>query len=497
MLRLGKRLACLLLVLAISSLQLSCQPHQVSLTPDVDEVEQPSQSDNREAILSPIEIPYLVANPIEIIYNDQSEGSRDRTLLISGLENRQIDDKINERLKTLYIEMKARDLPPYRGIKVKIPLGSELRDNYLHASVPYSFNNVISVVIENMRYYVTPDKASKYQYGHSVTVTETLNFDLNTGEEIALLDIFADDVNHEAIVNEHVSRLIMNSAASEEESSYGTYWGEPTIKLVSPFKQIQPDQKFYLFQGGINIVFDHNNPELDTSSFRPASLPIYFCDIGKNVAVTQRYWNEDNGIFANNAPPAKEFVEHSNAKKRAVTQQELGDGYARLSYAYPEGLPEQILGLLHQLSQAAMVAAEAMLPDVSEFTYSASANIVGPFINVSAGYHAYVGSRYEGLAQSFCFDSNSKQLSLPELFIDGYDYGRVIIEKLEAALLNDSTQDLSSAQDLYDGLDFTLGVSEVQFCTKQLIMTMWGYDWLRFQVPYKDFGCHNMTIFPE
>ena len=120
MLRLSKRLAYFGLVLAISLGQFSCQPQQVSLPPDVNDTKQPIQSVNREAILSPIEIPYLVANPLEIIYNDQSEGSRDRTLFISGLEDRQVEDKINERLKTLYIEMKARDLPPYRGIKSKI-----------------------------------------------------------------------------------------------------------------------------------------------------------------------------------------------------------------------------------------------------------------------------------------------------------------------------------------------------------------------------------------
>jgi len=333
MLRLSKSLVCFGLVLAISLAQFSCQPQQVSLPPDVDETKQPIQSDNREPLLSPIEIPYLVANPLEIIYaQDQVKNSHSSTLLINGLTNREIEDKINARLVRLYMEIKTRDLPPYRGIKTKIPANSELVSNDLNVYVSFNYNNVISVVIKNNRSYRS----------HYVSITETLNLDLNTGEEITLADVFTDDVDHVNLVNDHVSRLIMNSTATEE--TYGafddSYWGGGHIlKLVSPFKGILPDQKFHLFQGGISLVFDHNNPEFDTSMFMPVSLPVYFCDTGRNIAVTQRFYAEDKDIFTNSSPPAKEFVqtEYLNTQQRFIRQQNIGaTGHARMSYSYPE-----------------------------------------------------------------------------------------------------------------------------------------------------------------
>ena len=76
-------------------------------------VKQPVHSKSRQPLLSPINIPYLVFNPLEIIYSNHPEGSQDRTLFISGLADKEIEDMINGRLSGLYSEVKDRDFPHF------------------------------------------------------------------------------------------------------------------------------------------------------------------------------------------------------------------------------------------------------------------------------------------------------------------------------------------------------------------------------------------------
>ncbi|MDP3486922.1 MAG: hypothetical protein Q8S19_03180, partial [Bacillota bacterium] len=365
-------------------------------------------------------IPYLVANPLEIVYIDQPN-SQDRILFINGLADKQVEDKINERLKSLYIDIKQRELPSYRGIKSKIPANSKPLSNDLHVSVPYNYNNVMSIILNNSRDYQT-------QY---VNIVETLNFDLNTGEEITLKDVFTDDVDHVSLLSDHVSRLIQKSTATEEIWSTfgGSYMGGHNIKLVSPFKGILPDQKFNLFQGGLSLVFDYRNLEFDTM-FMTDSLQIYFCDTGNNIAVTQRFYAKDSNIYTSKAPQGKEFVQttYPSAQQIVVRRQEVSARYVSMSYSYPEGLPGHMVKFIRELSQTADKLLDQ--PDIWELHHSVSAGRVGSYVNVYASLNMYAKDRGDQLTQYYCFDSDYKQLSLSKLFVHGYDYRTVIMEKL-------------------------------------------------------------------
>lgn len=86
-------------------------------------------------------------------------------------------------------------------------------------------------------------------------------------------------------------------------------------------------------------------------------------------------------------------------------------------------------------------------------------------------------------------------MSLRDVFADGYAYREIIERKLSENLNLKGLSSAYSNEEIIDDLQFTLEASAVRFCTKTILFG--SGQALYFQIPYKDFGCHNMTIFTE
>ena len=281
-------------------------------------------------------------------------------------------------LKDLYQEMKERELPPFRGIRARISPDAKIFHNSLYVSVPFNHNNVVSIVISNSRTY---EILSNKKYEH-VNITEVLNLDLNTGRELSLADVFTDDVDYVSLLNDHVSRLVLKSTANDELNSPTD---GPYIKLVSPFKGLTADQRFFISRGELTLLIDHRNPAFDTM-FSTLRFSFPFAELGPNIAVAHRFYNLDKIIFASQELPTKEFMGGDyGTLKRVSKQQVVGHGVIRFKLSYPEEIPTHMVTLLEQLSPeyTARVSELVALPQPWELTNSITASTIGPYLAVT------------------------------------------------------------------------------------------------------------------
>jgi hypothetical protein len=465
----------------------------------------------RVRVLSPIHISNFVLNKLSFEHFNKYQGSSsEMTFSILGLRNKEIEDLINDDLRALYQDMKERDLPPYRGIKVQIPKGSTLYANNLHAHVTFNHNNVLSILIQNNRLYSKP--GSYYHLG--VDIGETRNYDLNTGRQITLRDLFTDDVNHLKVIGDFVGQQLIGSTASEEDS-YEWFHAEPP-KLVAPFKGIGEEQIFYITGQGLNLVFDYRTPEFDTY-FSTRGVNIPFQDLQGMLALTKRYESEAS-LYTDDSPPVKELMQHPyEAKHVRLTRDEKDQNvYVSASLRYSSQAHEAVAAFAEAeyLGHKAKVTQLQKEADsewaVIHRVYTESA---GPFTTVTVNqeifevklapeasfdmYHFLHGR--EGLVasfyQSYCFDGEGQERSLGSLFVPGFDYKSAILRYYEKELESYTwVKDTPTPEEFWQDIQFVLDTSFLRFQTRPVD---WDghYSPFTFGMPFEDLGCENMVIF--
>lgn len=492
LLRSSRRLLILCLLILSLVLASGCTTH----SPKVAENNSPQVAEKPMRFLSPMKISYLVVNPLEVGEERDHQGtSQDSTFLVYGLKDQVVQEKINSRLKRCYQEVKDADLPPYRGIRVKIPDASKVVHNSLYAYASFNYNNILSVVVTNSRGYSFPGQ----DYPIHINTTETLNFNLNTGDEITLEDIFTDDVDYLAILNENVGAVALRSQPGEEYYGYG----DAGLRLIQPFEGLRRDQKFHLFQGGIALVFDYRTPEFETY-FYPTTHSIFFSELDDVVALTERFRTEES-LYISEAPLVKELLQSRfNGYPPPAQERVLGKVSVSTTVSYPLDLPDHIKNLIQNLSEDYMPTVDELnqRSTSSDYWYLhqyVNTRQVGPYLNIDRR-RSLSGSNNQGEVYnaSYCFDEDYTQVSLSDLFAPGFNYGIAIRDALSEALFQYGLNNHYSAEDLYNGLHFGLGTSEVFFFTKSIKFSdqqNGNIQSVHFQVPFAVFGCHNMTIF--
>jgi len=497
----GKAYTLTLLVLLALALVNGCTTRNVLPSPSLeDDVTKPvpgpitDEGEQGLRIVSPIKTSYLTVNPVDILYEEKGDRSRDRTFTIAGLRDKDIENKINDRLNTLYQELKARDLPPYRGIRVVIPHASKIVENNLQSYVTFNYNNVISAFITNHRAYMVDGQ----HYPEYVVVTETVNFDLATGREFTLEKVFTDDVDYRAILSDHVKAVAATDAAPED------FWGVgPALKMVTPFKGIATNPKFHLFQGGLTLIFDYENPEFETN-FHPVSLRVSFGDLSDIVAIPARFGTDKaESLYESTAPEVKEFVQSQSFVIPLMEEHVFGNVTVHSSRNYPKNLSEDVQATIDKLVPNLMLVVDDLKRQSSAIQWFLNLHIraqqVGPYVTLYVSQHSYNQESYHyGDEARYCIDEDGTVLTIRDLFVTAYKYEPVVRERLWQALRDHGLQgpiDPELIDELYEDLQFGLGASEVYFQTSPVRFYEDSVYPLHFSISFKNFGCENMTIF--
>jgi len=444
-----------------------------------------------KAISAPVEIPYLIDNPIEIITINvpNSVNSQQDYFQIDGLADQAVEDKINKDIKDLFDQLvpytTGEKIAPFRGIKSNLQPDYKVDSSSISVMPQFNSNNVLSVAAYlGGSYYNSTDE---YIY---FSMLETLNFDLNTGDIFTIEDVFVNNVDGLAIIND----AIVNELDRTRLFTSNDYEEYTSFPLTAPFKGISNNQKFFLTYDGICIVIDHNNPEFDTG-FVYNSVYIPFYSVKGDIAITERFYDKGKSIFTNEVA-SKRFLSENQRYESRTYNKNGTDWY--LSTSITDNLSQSIISIMDKLlaDQEELITQLSQEKPALYVEQSMSVNRVGRYINIDSRY--VVGRENDSLWQEcyYVYSENGEPIGLEDIFVKGYDYSTLINKAIDKAIKDYGyTQDLDR-EDFFENLMFTLNDSYIAFVTKGQESNL-GNTQLYFTIFYKEIGLENLKIFDE
>lgn len=474
----------------------------IGCTADTEEVSLENGPDNNilkyetkgKAVISPIEIPYVTENSIDIININASNSDRYRQsyFKIDGLVNQTVEDKINKDIKELFDKMvpytTGEKLPPYRGIQSKVQSDKKIDSSYI-AVIPYfNSNNVLSIVAHaDIDYFNVLRNDHVY-----FSMIDSMNIDLNTGEEFLIEDLFANDVDGISIVNDAIvedigKKILYTDVVYDEYTS---------LALVAPFKGISNTQKFYLTYEGVNVIIDYNNPEFDVG-FGYGTVSIPFSSLNKQIAITERFYDDEHSIFTFE-PVGKRFLSEN--------QWTVGDNYNE-SYnkddvlwhvfiSRPKNLSQNLIDIIEdfQIEVEKMVTSiqeEIPVTGVEQYLFSYQ---TGKYINISNQLIITGTNSGDWLEQKYVYSDKGELIEIDDIFADGYDYTSLLKRSIDKAVADYGlTEDVDKAE-IYDNLMFNLNDSYISFIA-DFEKGNNNHGPINFSIFYKDIGYKNLIIF--
>ncbi|GEM_PF-6836177 len=227
--------------------------------------------------------------------SDSDNYSEGTYIEISGLKDKSVQQKINSRIYQVYTDMKNdTEIPSYRGIMQDIEDDMILINTRVNILICGSFNNILSLKCMGNFTYGNPSKANRYGYVEDsvdYSKVETINFDLNTGKEILLKDLFADSADYRNYINNYIDNMTLQS---EDGENVNSYYSE-NLSFTAPFKGITDEQKFTVDTDGINLIFDDSTPEINLCyGYYPQEIKL---EPGEDSVVETRFSDGSAGIY--------------------------------------------------------------------------------------------------------------------------------------------------------------------------------------------------------
>jgi hypothetical protein len=488
-------------------------------------------------VKAPVDILYTVQNPLEIHpetitqETDGEEGTERNYVVISisGLKDKEVEKKVNDRIRQAYEDIKAQGLPPFRGIKAAIPENALLAGDSIYCYAAANFNNILSVCISRDSSYALPNNSGDYlkhpggYYLNTeyVYVLEGLTFDLNTGNEITLADVFADNVDYLALLNDAVVKEL-NASSAQDEGYFTRWYG---LKLAAPFKGLLPEQKFFLDSSGLNLIFDYATPEFYSPDFSIRTIHIPYGDLDGSVAVTERFYEKGENIFTSEDAPIKTLMQSGYYSSVPIQKEEYRDGrvsvfcYTLVSPSFPDGLMERVMEM-SSVSQGKIDEMNRAL--AAESTHWNEEDVNGYFeqrVNASTvGHYATITKHISGATREAGFFSmeyltygrnTGKELTLADMFISGFDYLALVRKAFEKTIVDygglyrdgrkmsaeESVERLNEI--LAENLDFCPNSDSISIVAGEAEFTGGYREPLHINLTFEEIGYENLTLFEE
>jgi len=187
--------------------------------------------------------PAAIPTPLTVTTNQVQQNSDaiqvDLSIpVIAGLQDSKIQQQLNNQFDQDALSF-DNDISTQAAEDIKQAANSGYPFQQYNATtaykVAYNQNGLLSVTVDY------------YQYtggAHGGTERRPYNYDLETGQELSLQDLFKTGVDYKPIINQDVAAQIKTSPVKE-------YFTIPGME----FKTIDDNQPFYLTDGGLVIYF--------------------------------------------------------------------------------------------------------------------------------------------------------------------------------------------------------------------------------------------------
>lgn len=453
------------------------EPGETNPVPDQEETSiEILRSPLGKVINTPCDVYFVTDNPLEFDYIE--EKSLDRFyksyFQISGLKDQTVEDKINTAIYDLYHSylpyIEEGFMPPFRGYATNPSAQGELQSYYLEVSHQFNSNHVLSVLLRlSAEHKGESDSIPSYY-----NLVDGLTFDLNTGEELLLMDIFTNDTDSLAILNDAaLNEVRRQQLLADAEDFYGS-----NLELIAPFKGFLPTQKFYLAYDSLNLILDHETPAFNIGyNAHTFSIPLGG-SLG-NIAINERFYHDDNLFVKDDG--VKRFITSYDANQADYqTKNYIEDGIQfYIEYTYPTGATDAIKALLDNAfdNHKSTVLEHHKNQPLEQANLHSYQLKVGPYTNVNY-YIYFYGPGIDGSISSYdVLDASGHIMTLSDIFVDGYDYKTAI------------NQHLGKELD-YDDPTLSFGISEtyLQITVQAHNPTNNNFYSDYFEVPYSVFG---------
>lgn len=215
-------------------------------------------------------------------------------LIIEGLKDKSLEEEINAKIISQVNEFAdLKRVPDVPGIKALQAQGldpAKFRSKEVYV-IPYcNMGNILSLAVYSSAYYELDDKSSI-----PLSECKTFNIDLNSGKEIRISDLFADDVDGMKYLNDAVNEAI-RKIGTYDNPFINIYFDEDyTLSLAGTFTGLKENQKYYLNgdNGNLVLIFDKETPEFHSKG----GVSLLQIDIAE-VAAFDRFIFEGESIYA-------------------------------------------------------------------------------------------------------------------------------------------------------------------------------------------------------
>ncbi|MDF1617878.1 hypothetical protein [Petrocella sp. FN5] len=427
-------------------------------------------------IHAPCQVYHVTDHPLEFHYIEDKKLDQFHKsyFQIFGLKDQSVEDKINAAIYDMYRSylpyIEEGLMPPFRGYATNPSAHGQLQSYYLEVSHQYNSNHVLSVLLRLSAEYKGELGTDPAYY----SLYDTLNFDLNTGEELLLVDVFTNDTDGLAILNDAVLEEVKRQQLlADAEDFYGS-----SLQLIAPFKGFLPTQKFYLAYDRLLLILDHETPDFNIG-FNPHTFSIPLGSPLGNIAINERFYHDED-LFVQDGGVMRFITSYDANQADYQTKNYIEDGIQfYIEYTYPKDATDEVKSLM----DAAYEDHKTMVFNHHKDQPLEQANLhsyllkVGPYTNVS--YYVYFyGPGIDGSLSFYdVLDPSGRIMTLSDIFVDGFDYESAINKHLGITLD-------------FDDPTLSFGISETYLQITVLAHHQQNNSYYSdyYEVPYEVFG---------
>lgn len=184
-------------------------------------------------------------NDLKIVKeNVNYKGLEYQSLRINGLINKQIENKINEELENVENDFRERVLAA----------SGENSNMYLTSYVDANYSNILSV-----SFYASKSNSN---YRNEINIHKFLNYDLTTGNQIQIEDIFVPNVDINLLAQDYIYKEKLYEGNEFFDSEY---WKNGELNCIDELgfineflKYKNSEKSFYITSTGVGIRYSND-----------------------------------------------------------------------------------------------------------------------------------------------------------------------------------------------------------------------------------------------
>jgi len=438
---------------------------------------------------------YFTSNKIDIIDIDNPDVTvngttfRQRSLRIDGLIDQSVEDAINTKVAEKFESLKRyadfNQIPVRPGLYAAYESHQRIVKGLgIYVDAYFNSNNILSLLFV-VQVYITRDINT---YQEDFTLYDTLNFDLNTGNELVLSDLFVNDSDWEAILNE---RILMKSQHRTDPLSWDLTYNDPAYEYLGGFDGINGDIKFVLdsYNGTVSFLFNESYTEF-RNGFSTVRIDLPMKDLKDILAFGQRFTLDKPYLFTqSNSSKTHNYLYPSYMVHETQTIESIK---VSIEHYYDDTLSAKFKVLRTTLMNRETDFFSQIKVSESDWVYwTFSAKPNGVYMNVTSVMQ--YGEDKHILSGTYREDGH--KLTFKDVYADGFDYRARFIAMIKKELADTADQQdkVYDPDELFDALAPSLqiycyfeGECHVSISNDFIFDAAWDPGYFSFSDPMTD-----------